>query len=165
MKRGFTLIEVMVALTISASLVLLVHQVFASALDSSGRQAAERARHAAETAAREALRRELGSLDISRQGFSGNPASLRFAAATTDHTRPVELRIADGWLVRRSGHDTDTLLAVQRGTFEYLLSLGADSRWLWQWHSPGSAPVLVRLRLDYADGCADTLLLPIGSRG
>jgi hypothetical protein len=50
-------------------------------------------------------------------------------------------------------------------TFEYLLEYGAQARWVQEWHSPASAPLAVRLRLQADSGAVDTLMLVIGPRG
>jgi hypothetical protein len=56
--------------------------------------------------------------------------------------------------------------SVDHVGMDYLLGLGASSGWVRGWSSPVSAPLAVRLRIDYAPPRgADTLLLIIGPRG
>jgi prepilin-type N-terminal cleavage/methylation domain-containing protein len=180
--RGFTLIEVLVALTIGAVVVLLAHQLFA------GIAARGRTLVAARTAldraanARRWLEATFLSLDVGTDGasgFDGRPEHVGFSAW---------LVTADGWFERRQvalGADQRRLRAmVTPGTpialmdsvsdvqFDYLLEPGAESRWVREWVSPVSAPVAVRMRIEKVGcgirgaGCVvDTLLFLIKERG
>ena len=173
--RGFTLIEVLVALTIATLVVFLAHQVFASV--------AERGRTL--VSAREALDREVNarrwlaatflSLEVgtdSTGGFDGRSSQLDFAAWE---------RMPDGWFERRHiglGRDGTWLVAsvapgepvalldsVVDVAFDYLLEPGAESRWVREWVSPVSAPIAVRIRVNRSRSRTDTLLFLIKERG
>jgi len=178
-KAGFTLIEVLVALTLGAILVLAAHAAFGGAADVAGALGRDRAAHDAEMAGRVWLVRAVGSLEPvspGAVGFDGSPDHARFstrlrAADGRFALTTVRLHAADGWLVASpDSGSTLHLLAVSASsrppvTFDYLLSTGADSRWVQGWQSPVSAPVAIRIRLVRVDGRADTMLLSIGPRG
>ena len=181
-RRGFTLIEVVVALTIGALVVLVAHQLFAAV--------AERGRTliAARTALDRAVnaRRWLGatflSLDVGTEGaggFEGRPDHVVFS---------TWLLTPDGWFERGqvtlSAEQGQLRAAVTPGTsialvdsvtdlqLDYLLEPGAESRWVHEWVSPVSAPVAVTMRITKAGNgkwetanAVDTLLFLIKERG
>ena len=181
-RRGFTLIEVVVALTIGALVVLVAHQLFEAV--------AERGRTliAARTALDRAVnaRRWLGatflSLDVGTEGaggFDGRPDHVVFS---------TWLLTPDGWFERGqvtlSAEQGQLRAAVTPGTsialvdsvtdleLDYLLEPGAESRWVHEWVSPVSAPVAVRMRITKAGNgkwetanAVDTLLFLIKERG
>jgi len=179
---GFTLVEVLVALTIGAIVVLLAHELFGAV--------AERGRTL--TSARTALDRSANahrwldatflSLDVGTDGAGG------FDGRADQATFSTWLLTADGWFERRQvtlGAEQEHLQAgVTPGTaialmdsvtdlqFDYLLEPGAESRWVREWVSPVSAPVAVRMRITKAGNgkgetgnVVDTLLLLIKERG
>lgn len=170
-SRGFTLIEVIVALSIGSAVVLMVHQAFGSVIDTSVRLDAQRAVHGTRMHGREALEAAFGSLEIGfagTVGFEGNPDRAEFSATLRANGRPVPVTISveNAWLTLRQGADrVDSLAPVTSVGFEYLLSYGAQATWVQSWHSPASAPLAVRMRLMHADAPADTLLFAIGPRG
>jgi prepilin-type N-terminal cleavage/methylation domain-containing protein len=180
--RGFTLIEILVALTIGALAVLLAHEIFAAVVDRG--QALVHARLALdrEVNARRWLEATFLSLDVgvdSAGGFEGRRDRVRFASW---------LRTPDGWFERRAlvlGREQGRLIAsvtpgdpialldnVTDLQLDYLLEPGAESRWVREWVSPVSAPVAVRLRVTRARemgegerAVVDTLLFLIQERG
>src|SRR5438093_4228596 len=94
-RRGFTLMEVLVALTIGAVVVLLAHQLFAGVADR-GRTLTEARTVLDRTAnARRWLGATLLSLDVGTDGASGFEGRPDHAAFTT------WLRTPDGWFERR----------------------------------------------------------------
>jgi len=179
---GFTLIEILVALTIGALVVFLAHQVFAAVADRGHALAQARTALDREVNARRWLEAAFLSLDVSVDsagGFEGRSNRVRFASW---------LRTPDGWFERRAvvlGRDRDRMIAsitpgdpialldhVTNLELDYLLEPGADSRWLREWVSPVSAPVAVRLRVtrtrEMGEGeraVVDTLLFLIQERG
>jgi prepilin-type N-terminal cleavage/methylation domain-containing protein len=169
--RGFTLIEVIVALTIGSAVVLMVHQAFGAMIDVSGRLDTERAQHGRRMHTAEALEPAFGSLEIGfagTTGFEGQPNRVAFSATLPTGTRPAPVAIAieGGWLMLRRGTaPVDTLAPATAVALDYLLSYGAQATWVQSWHSPASAPLAVRLRLLHNDAPADTLLFVIGPRG
>lgn len=162
--RGFTLIEVMIALAISALVVLLAHRVFAGVVDGAERLGAARTALDREANGRRALAEMLGSLDVGTEGaggFTGRPTQAEFDSWQ---------RVPDGWLERRR-----VVLRVEGGRFagwsdvsgvefDYLLEPGANAAWVREWISPVSAPVAVRVRIQHA-AAIDTLFFIVGSRG
>jgi len=173
-RRGFTLIEVSVALLVGALVVAVAHAVFAGVADRGRALAAARRALDQEMNARRWLEATFLSLDVgtdSAGGFAGHADRVEFAAWE---------RSADGWFERRRialGRYDEQLVAIVMGgdpvalrdsvkgvAFDYLLEPGADARWVPEWLSPVSAPLAVRLRLTAA-GRVDTLLFLIRARG
>ena len=181
-RRGFTLIEVLVALAIGALVVLLAHQLFATVVNRgrtllAARQSLDRTMNA-----RRWLAATFLSLDVGMEsagGFDGRVDRMAFAAWQ---------RTADGWFERRRitlAREGDRLVAavtpgapvalmddVDDVAFDYLLEPGAEARWVREWESPVSAPIAVRLRVARTGcgmrdaGCVvDTLFLLIKERG
>ena len=166
MKRaGFTLIEVMVALVIGTAVVLMVHQTFASLIDISARLEEARAKQARDYRARDLLAATFGSLDVRSSEFAGGTDRIRFGTVAGGNAESAELFARAGSLLLVRPGRTDTVMPAASMRADYLLSDGAQSRWLMQWHSPSSAPVLIRLRLARDTLRTDTLLLAVGSRG
>ena len=181
-RRGFTLIEVLVALAIGALVVLLAHQLFATVVNRGRTLLAARESLDRTMNARRWLAATFLSLDVgadSAGGFDGRADRVEFAAW---------LETVDGWFERchiALGRDGDRLVAtvspgqgvalmdgVRAVAFDYLLEPGAEARWVREWISPVSAPIAVRLRVART-GCGmrdarcgvDTLLLLIKERG
>lgn len=173
-RRGFTLIEVLLALAIGAMIVSVAYRLFAGTAD--GARRVQEARLALDRAhnARRLLVQLVGSLDIGHLGaggFDGEPERVTFSTWFVD---------AKGWpearrvTLERSG---DALVvtgvapapiqfvdSLARAEFDYLLDYGADAAWVRTWKSPVSAPLAIRVRIERADG-VDTLLLLVGPRG
>ena len=169
-RNGFTLIEVLVALTIGSIVVLMVHDCFAGMTDLAARLDAERRAASARTDARAFLVRAFGSLEIGTphmHGFEGLPDRVTFSSALDD-SLPTAITIRmDGARLIAEGPNApprqlDSAVAV---SCDYLLSFGSQSTWVQEWHSPASAPLATRMRLQRRDGTVDTLLLIIGPRG
>jgi len=169
-RRGFTLIEVMVALSLGSSIVLMVHLCFGQVPDGTAQLEAARAEHARDMEFRRKLVTALGSLAIgtpSSRGFNGSPRQMTFSAALgSELERPTLVRLGteEEWLVLRAGTNADSIAAV-RVELDYLLSQGSESRWVMSWQSPASAPVAVRVRIARDSVRIDTLLLVAGTRG
>lgn len=171
--RGFTLIEVLVALTLGALLVLMAHAALGGALDFAGRLEARRAEHDATAQARAFLGRAFGNLDLmvpGSSGFQGGPDRVAFTTRLGEGggaLRPVTLQLAvtEGRLIALRSERATPLIEARAVAFDYLLAYGATSTWVREWHSPVSAPLAVRLRVLRPDGVVDTLLLVIGPRG
>jgi len=179
---GFTLIDVLVALTIGAVVVLLAQQLFAAVAERGKTLVAARTALDRSANARRWLEATFLSLDVGTEGaagFDGRPDHVAFASW---------LLTADGWFERRTvslARDNDRLVAsvapgqpiafmdsVTELALDYLLEPGAESRWVREWVSPVSAPVAVRMRIAKAGcdkrdaGCVvDTLLLLVKERG
>ena len=177
MRRGFTLIEVLVALTLAALVVLLVHRVFAGVVDGVARMnAAQRVLDRTANAHRW-LGEAFGSLQAgvdSAGSFEGHPTQVTFSTWQEDalggfRRRRVVVQQVSQSLVAEQIPGTGIILAdsVSHVGFDYLLEPGANTTWAREWLSPVSAPLAVRVRIDYQGipQRADTLLLVIGGRG
>jgi len=181
-QRGFTLIEVLVALTIGAVVVLLAHELFGAVAERCRTLLAARTALDRSANSRRWLAATFLSLDVGTDGAGGFEGRPDHAAFTTWMLMP------DGWFERRQvtlGAEQGRLRAiVTPGTpitlvdsltdvqFDYLLEPGAESRWVREWVSPVSAPVAVRMRTTKGGcgmrgaGCVvDTLLFLIKERG
>jgi prepilin-type N-terminal cleavage/methylation domain-containing protein len=179
-RNGFTLVEVLVALTLSAVVVLLAHRVFAAVLDGTRQVRAAREHLDREANARRWLVDAFGSLAVGPVGgsFEGEPGRVTFGAWLPTETggftpERVDLSGRGARLVARLGASDSLVLAdsVPSVAFDYLLEPGASERWVGEWVSPVSAPVAVRVRIARrqvdatAPATVDTLLLLIGPRG
>ncbi|HEX4561615.1 MAG TPA: prepilin-type N-terminal cleavage/methylation domain-containing protein [Gemmatimonadales bacterium] len=177
MRRGFTLIEVMVALTLASLVVLLAHRIFSGVADGVGRMDAARTALDRKVNSQRWLAEAFGSLQAgvdSAGSFEGHPDQALFATWQRAPAGGLERRrlrlhqvgatlIADG-----AGLAPLTLVdSVARIGFDYLLEPGANTAWAREWLSPVSAPLAVRVRIEYLGipARADTLLLIIGGRG
>ncbi len=176
-RRGFTLIEVMVALALGAIVLLMAHRIFGQAAD-----AMRALRQSREELDREQngirwLSLAFGNLDVadSAGGFEGLPDRVRFQSWQLTPSGwlervPLELGSAGGVLEARSEGKSPITLAdsVVGAQFDYLLEPGARTKWVATWISPLSAPVAVRLRIARRANSlewTDTLLVLIGERG
>ncbi len=171
-RRGFTLIEVMVALALSALVVLLAHRIFAGVVDGAQGLNAARSGLARDMNAHRALTEMFGSLDIGTAGaggFTGRPQRAEFTTWQRVPTgwldrRRVVVEVEDGVLVARSDQTFELQDSVSRVDFDYLLEPGANAAWVREWISPVSAPVAVRVRIQ-CGVATDTLLFIVGPRG
>jgi len=171
-RRGFTLIEVLIALTIGSLVVLLAHQLFAAVTESTRHLQSARTRQDAERLATRWLEAALLSLEAGGPAgpFDGHQERMRFTTWLLQpggwmERRTIEISVRNSGLVAVG---TDQSKALQRDVhtveFDYLLEPGAQSQWVQEWVSPVSAPLAVRLRLTRSDR-VDTLLLLIKGRG
>lgn len=177
---GFTLVEVMVALTVGAVVLLAAHRIFAGVLDGSRALVEARETLDREANARRWLKATFLSLDAP---FEGKPERASFnswqlAPGGWFEERRIELRHQGDRLVALgSGEPLELANDVTDLAFDYLLDPGADSKWVREWISQVSAPVAVRIRIARCPkglpddrgrqdaGCADTLLFLIKERG
>jgi len=89
MRRGFTLIELMVALVLGGLVVLLAHRTFGVATELGGRVAARRQAHDRATNARRFLAAAFGSLEVGtvrNTGFRGLEDEVSFATWLVDES-------------------------------------------------------------------------------
>jgi prepilin-type N-terminal cleavage/methylation domain-containing protein len=179
---GFTLVEVLVALTIGALVVLLAHQLFGAVADRGKTLTAARTALDHSANARRWLDATFLSLDVGTEGAGGFEGRPNHVAFTTCLLTP------DGWFERRQvtldaeqgrlramvspGTPIALMDSVTDVQFDYLLEPGAESRWVREWVSPVSAPVAVRMRITKAGNgereagnVVDTLLYLIKERG
>lgn len=179
-RSGFTLIEVLVALTLSALVVVLAHRVFAAVLDGTRQVQVAGDRLDRESNARRWLVDAFGSLAVGPVGgsFQGEPDRVTFGAwlpTATGGFAPerVDLSARTGHLIARLGAGDSLVLAdsISSVGLDYLLEPGANERWVGAWLSPVSAPVAIRVRIarqpvdSTVPANVDTLILLIGPRG
>jgi prepilin-type N-terminal cleavage/methylation domain-containing protein len=178
-RSGFTLIEVLVALSLSGLVVLLAHRVFTAVVDGSGRVREARQALDREANARRWLTDAWGSLAVGQNsgGFGGGPTQADFGAWLPTASRGfVSSRVVLGVHGSRlvavlDGRDSVVLAdTVGSAAFDYLLDPGANTRWVGTWLSPVTAPLAARIRLTRGTPSrtptgVDTLLFLIGPRG
>jgi prepilin-type N-terminal cleavage/methylation domain-containing protein len=187
---GFTLVELLVALALTGIVVLLAHALLAEVGEATARARAIAHELDAAGNRRAWLLRAFANVTVGsapvrgfegRDGRDGDREADRVAFFTrlpvdsVDGERAVRLwLLGDGLAAEvrlppgpRDAVPDTLILAEGLRAFgaDYLIEYGADSRWVWEWVSPVSAPLAVRLRLEYARGGADTLLLHVGPRG
>jgi prepilin-type N-terminal cleavage/methylation domain-containing protein len=177
--QGFTLVEVMVALVLAGMIGLLAHRTFAAALDGSDHlQRAVRSLDR-EQNARRLLAAMLFSVAVGTgpgdAAFEGGPEKVRFTAwlETPEgwfERKPVELSLQAGRFLAATPPEPPVVLgdSVTLLEFDYLLEVGAQSRWVSEWMSPVTAPLAVRVRMHRRLGSgfsADTMLYLIKARG
>ena len=172
-RRGFTLIEVMLAIAVSATVVLIAHQLLAIVADT-GSRAAAAANAANATANRERLLRELlagvEAGNDTAQRFDGQPNVVRFASwcrvpagwLEACSVRLELVGVGDGVALEASGFGTRVRLATHAGpaSFVYLKTAADGGQWLPRWGNAVSAPLA--LQVVWGD---TSLFLRIGERG
>jgi len=178
-ERGFTLIEVMLALSLGALVVLAAHRIFTGVVDGVERMDAARADLDRAMNARRWLTATVGSLAVGDQDgpFVGKPDQVAFGSwqLTLEGwltRRRVALGAANGRFVAVAPQGDPLVLAdsVRDVQFDYLLDPGENATWVREWISPVSAPLAIRVRVTRGcgrgeRGCVDTLLLIVGPRG
>jgi len=173
-RGGFTLIELLVAMTVAATVLLLARVLFSATVDATSRVETVSAEAESDAAGRRWMDEAFRSLEIGRPGdapFDGVTDAVRFTGylwtpAGWPERSLIELRASTGRLLLAGDSIRPIVLRqnIKSASFDYLLDLGADARWVGAWHSPVSAPMAVRVRLVSASG-VDTLLFVIGARG
>lgn len=171
-RAGFTLIEVMVAVAIAGIVMLAAREIFVGVGDSA--KAIATARHDLDR--RSNARRWLKAAFLSLEPpFEGRSRRMAFSSWQ---------RTPGGWFAQQSielVQDGDHLVAsagsgavqladsVTTVAFDYLLTPGADAKWVSEWVSPVSAPLAIRMRIsrcgDQPVACVDTLLFLVKERG
>jgi prepilin-type N-terminal cleavage/methylation domain-containing protein len=172
-RAGFTLIELLVAIAVTGVVLLLARALFgaveAGALRTRNTYAEIESEATSISWMKEAFRSvEIGRPDDGAFDGSGNAVAftgyLRTPAGWPERRR-IALQVASGRLLMTAGPDARVLReSVERMYLDYLLEPGADVRWVNEWHSPVSAPLAVRLRLQL-ESSVDTMLFIIGTRG
>lgn len=174
--RGFTLIELAVALTVAGLAMLVAARIVSGASDAARRIGFEASRMDRRANSRRWLSAALLSLDVGRPGavpFDGGPRAVRFSAWLETprgwfERQVVTVRLDSGAIVAATG-DGATLPLIEGASglaFDYLLVPGDASRWAPAWSSPVTAPIAVRLRWEERGSRrADTLLLLVKGRG
>ncbi len=173
-SRGFTLIEVMVALALAAVAALAAHRLVTGVLDGVRRVDGARSSLDREANARRLLSAVVGSItvgDARRDAFHGGRSQLTFTTWHADVRgravrRRVSVAVEDGALTARGVGAEPVRLrdGVSDLALDYLLELGEAERFVREWYSDASPPLAVRFRVSGAGG-RDTLLVLVGERG
>lgn len=173
-RPGFTLVEVMVALLVSAVVVLGARTLLEQLGDSAQRTVAA-ARLADRTANGDRMLRDLaGRLDMGGEGtarFSGEPTTTSFRS-WCDRPSGWQERCAVTLVVREARGRSllvgilapgDSVILLDRGTpieLRYLIDQRSGGRWFSNWGAGITAP----LALAVISG-SDTMIVRIGDRG
>lgn len=173
MSRGFTLIEMIVAILLTSMVALLAHELLTAVIG--GAEAVRRAAPAADGPAMGRLwaAEACRTLEVGTGpglGFEGTSTTARFAARlpSTDgwvERTPVAIIVAEGaTTLEASGLTVVVSDSIESAAIDYLVDASGDGGWVAGWSSPVSAPMAIRLR-SWHRGVVDTLLCPIGGRG
>jgi prepilin-type N-terminal cleavage/methylation domain-containing protein len=170
-SRGFTLVEMVVALALAGVVALVAHQAFSGLIDATHRTQATRDALDRDMNAVNWLTEAFGSVEIGGEagGFAGRPHAAQFATwlRTTDGSLKrarVSVSPRGDTLVLEGLHRIPLMTPLTSVNFDYLLEPGASAIWVRDWISPVSAPIAVRMRIARA-GRTDTLLFVVGGRG
>ena len=173
-RGGFTLIEVMVALVLSAIVLLGARAMLGEVGDDTLRIAAQARKLDADANGERTLRAlvselELGASDSTQ--LSGDPRRANFAS-WCDVPAGWKERCAVSLIIERRA-DGDALVIqtsrsaalvvrerVRAGSLRYLSTVGGGGEWIRIWGAGITAPLAIGIILD-----ADTLIVPIGERG
>jgi len=171
-RAGFTLVEVMVAMTIAAIVIVAAHQLFTGVANGSkavaiGRESLDRSSNA-----RRWLKAAFLSLEPPFDGRSGRVAFKSWQLRSGGWFAPESVTLSveqDRLVANVSGQPLQLEGGTNAVAFDYLLEPGAESKWVREWVSRVSAPLAVRLRLAGCGrrdaGCVDTLLFLVKERG
>lgn len=172
-ERGFTLIEVIVALTVAALVVLLAERLFAGVGDAGRAVVAARTALDREANARRWLTSVFLSVEVGGTSgpFEGTSDRVTFSswletdAGWFERRRVTLARVGTRFMAIVAPTDSITLAdSVDGVVFEYLMESGEHSLWMRDWISGVSAPLAVRLRVA-RDRMVDTLPCAIKERG
>jgi prepilin-type N-terminal cleavage/methylation domain-containing protein len=172
-ERGFTLIELMVALAVGSLVVVAAHRIVTGVIDGVHQLEGAREWLDREANARRLLAALAGSIEVGGggSGFAGAPDRMAFTAWCSDSLghhvrRRIAISVQAGALsLEGLWPDPVRLLDDVRDlALDYLPDLGAEQRFVRVWESDASAPAAIRLRLDRGTA-SDTLLLLVGPRG
>ena len=171
-NRGFTLIEIIVALTVGALVVVTAHRIFAAVTDGTKAVSEARERLDRSANARGWLKATFLSLEPPFDGRSDHASfnSWQLAAGGWFEPRRIRLSQEGDQLIAAGGSEPVALIDDATSvSFDYVLEPGADSKWVREWISAVSAPLAVRLRVTGCGkrdvGCVDTLLFLVKERG
>jgi prepilin-type N-terminal cleavage/methylation domain-containing protein len=169
--RGFTLVEMLVAIVLTALLALLAHATLNGIIDARRNAAEARATLDQVMEGRQWAVGAVGSIEVGVGSFEGYPDSAIFTAwlpgpsGWMERRRAVLVHVADTLMLRIPALDIPVAIDVTGAQFDYLLEPGLDAVFVTNWNSPVSAPLAIRLRIVHAAAPVDTLLLLIGERG
>jgi len=171
-RGGFTLVEIMVAMTIAAIVIVAAHQLFTGVADGSKAVASARESLDHSSNARRWLKAAFLSLEPPFDGRSGRVTFTSWQLTPGGWFAPASVTLSaeqDRLLASVSGQPLGLAAGINEVAFDYLLEPGADSKWVREWVSPVSAPLAIRLRIAGCGRrdatCVDTLLFLVKERG
>jgi prepilin-type N-terminal cleavage/methylation domain-containing protein len=171
---GFTLIEVMVALVVSAIVLLGARAMLGEVGDAAARISVEGARLDANANAEHALRALVRNLYLGYANeavFAGDARQVTFVSWCDTPSGgqerckvalSIEKRIGgDALVVHTSRSDAIVVRdRVRTGSLRYLTTVYRGGEWIRSWGAGITAPLAIGIILD-----TDTLIVPIGERG
>lgn len=182
-RHGFTLIEIMVGVLISAMTVAIVRYEFAALAEGSEHLTHHRLKAMRRHNATRWLGEALASMEAGdgRDAFAGERHQLHCTTWTLGpggwpQRTPLELKLVNTDFRATTQQGSITLFSnVGTVALEYLVDPSAGTPWVSQWESTVSVPYAIRVRLAYLPHVvktapaippwSDTLTIIIGSRG
>lgn len=163
---GFTLVEVLVALTLSVIVALLIHSVTTGVVGSGERLRDAAQAHGERQNALRWIRTALSSArgNSANGDFVGHRGTIEFSSSLpvpygwTEPAR-VRLKLNHGRieLMRDSRMVASFGESIARVEFDYLSEPGLGSIWVNDWTSPVGLPAAVRMRWTFRlRGCGDS---------
>jgi prepilin-type N-terminal cleavage/methylation domain-containing protein len=172
--RGFTLIEIVVALVVSAIVMLGARAMLGEVGDDALRISAETRRLDSEANGERSLRALVRQLDLNSgdlSQFAGDPRRVSFSSwcdvpsgwqERCAVTLTLERRAGANALVIRTSKGGALVVRdrVGAGELRYLTTVTSGGEWIRVWGAGITAPLAIGVILD-----GDTLIVPIGERG
>jgi prepilin-type N-terminal cleavage/methylation domain-containing protein len=176
-RRGFTLVEVLVALVVAAFATLMMHRIWSQLTDGATRLERAEAAFTSDQVGLRRLRDALGSME------AGIDSSSPFAGSSRQLSCATWVVLPGGWAGRTAfslalvdsalvGHTRLGAVPLVRSVaavrFSYLLGNGINTAWVSNWESPVTVPAAVRIELLRSfpgDPVTDTIVVAIGARG
>ena len=170
--KGFTLIEVIVAISIAGAVVLAAYRIFTGVADGAKGVVVTRGSLDHDANARRWLKGTFLSLEPPFEGRVNHASFTSWQLMPGGWFEPQSTHLLQqgSRLVGKKGDESLQLTdGVSHVSFDYLLEPGADTKWVREWISPVSAPLAIRLRIAGCGrrdaGCVDTLLFLVKERG
>jgi len=170
-RHGFTLVEVLVALTLAGVCALIVAAVYGGAADAIETMSRVAAAHEETATALRWVSESLVNFDPQRDNaFEGSPDGFTVQTAIWSGLgwmTPSEVTISfsNDRLVLRAGDRLLTLVdSISEGTFAYRIDGANDRRWRPRWPSYEGAPSVVQMRVRRAGHEPVASLFRVGGR-
>ena len=171
---GFTLVEVMVALVVSAIVLLGARAMLGEVGDAAVRISSESARLDTNANAEHALRVLVRNLDLGYANdavFAGDVRQVTFVSWCDTPSGwqerckvalTIEKRQGGDALVVQTSRSNAIIVRdrVRNGSLRYLTTVYRGGEWIRTWGAGITAPLAIGIILD-----SDTLIVPIGERG